>query len=70
MAKAIRADETALQHRQPSVTRRPWQDVAHRGDHSRSFAKTGGATYTSYANIDKAPERERGITIRTAHVGV
>ncbi|HLL30359.1 MAG TPA: elongation factor Tu, partial [Allosphingosinicella sp.] len=28
-----------------------------------------GATYTSYANIDKAPEeRERGITISTAHV--
>jgi len=29
----------------------------------------GGAQYTSYANIDKAPEeRERGITINTAHV--
>ena len=33
------------------------------------LAETGGATYTSYANIDKAPEeRERGITISTAHV--
>jgi len=29
----------------------------------------GGATFTDYANIDKAPEeRERGITISTAHV--
>src|SRR5215217_1582815 len=33
------------------------------------LAESGGATYTSYANIDKAPEeRERGITISTAHV--
>ena len=30
---------------------------------------TGGAAYTDYASIDKAPEeRERGITINTAHV--
>ena len=30
---------------------------------------TGGATYTSFDEIDKAPEeRERGITIATAHV--
>src|SRR3954462_5629749 len=30
---------------------------------------TGGATYTSYANIDKAPEqRERGLTTSTALV--
>jgi elongation factor Tu len=30
---------------------------------------TGGATYTAYDQIDKAPEeRERGITINTAHV--
>ena len=29
----------------------------------------GGASFTDYANIDKAPEeRERGITINTAHV--
>jgi elongation factor Tu len=33
------------------------------------LAETGGATYVDYANIDKAPEeRERGITISTAHV--
>ena len=33
------------------------------------LAETGGATFTDYANIDKAPEeRERGITISTAHV--
>jgi small GTP-binding protein len=31
--------------------------------------ETGGAEFTDYANIDKAPEeRERGITISTAHV--
>ena len=36
---------------------------------TKVLAETGGATYTSYANIDKAPEeRERGITISTAHV--
>ena len=29
----------------------------------------GGADYTDYSSIDKAPEeRERGITINTAHV--
>ena len=36
---------------------------------TKVLAETGGATYTDYANIDKAPEeRERGITISTAHV--
>src|SRR3954462_5134216 len=36
---------------------------------TKILAESGGATYTSYANIDKAPEeRERGITISTAHV--
>src|SRR5215510_3817808 len=36
---------------------------------TRILAKTGGATYTAYDQIDKAPEeRERGITISTAHV--
>ncbi|MDR6226964.1 elongation factor Tu [Desmospora profundinema] len=33
------------------------------------LAKTGGATATAYDQIDKAPEeKERGITISTAHV--
>jgi elongation factor Tu len=33
------------------------------------LAKAGGATATSYAEIDKAPEeRERGITISTSHI--
>ena len=33
------------------------------------LAENGGATFTDYANIDKAPEeRARGITINTAHV--
>ncbi len=36
---------------------------------TRILAKTGGATYTAYDQIDKAPEeRARGITIATAHV--
>jgi elongation factor Tu len=36
---------------------------------TKVLAETGGATYTSYDNIDKAPEeRARGITIATAHV--
>ena len=36
---------------------------------TKVLAETGGATFTDYANIDKAPEeRERGITISTAHV--
>jgi elongation factor Tu len=33
------------------------------------LSKVGGAVATSYDSIDKAPEeRERGITINTAHV--
>ena len=36
---------------------------------TKVLAETGGATFTSYDNIDKAPEeRERGITISTSHV--
>ncbi len=36
---------------------------------TKTLALTGGATYTAYDQIDKAPEeRERGITISTAHV--
>jgi elongation factor Tu len=36
---------------------------------TKVLAESGGATYTSYDNIDKAPEeRERGITISTSHV--
>jgi elongation factor Tu len=36
---------------------------------TKVLAETGGAQFTDYANIDKAPEeRERGITISTAHV--
>ena len=36
---------------------------------TKILAETGGAEFTDYANIDKAPEeRERGITISTAHV--
>ena len=36
---------------------------------TKVLAESGGAEFTDYANIDKAPEeRERGITISTAHV--
>jgi elongation factor Tu len=36
---------------------------------TKVLAETGGATFTSYDNIDKAPEEKaRGITINTAHV--
>jgi elongation factor Tu len=36
---------------------------------TRILAETGGATYVSYDQIDKAPEEKaRGITINTAHV--
>src|SRR6201990_35360 len=36
---------------------------------TKSRGKPGGATFTAYDQIDKAPEeRERGITISTAHV--
>ncbi len=36
---------------------------------TKVLAETGGAKFVDYANIDKAPEeRERGITISTAHV--
>jgi elongation factor Tu len=36
---------------------------------TKVLAETGKAQFTDYANIDKAPEeRERGITISTAHV--
>ena len=35
---------------------------------TKTLAATGGAEFTDYAEIDKAPEeRERGITISTAH---
>ncbi|MDH5488360.1 MAG: elongation factor Tu [Rhodospirillaceae bacterium] len=36
---------------------------------TKVLSETGGATFSGYADIDKAPEeRERGITISTAHV--
>ena len=36
---------------------------------TKVLSQTGGATFTAYDMIDKAPEeRERGITINTAHV--
>ena len=36
---------------------------------TKVLAEAGGAEFTDYADIDKAPEeRERGITIATAHV--
>ncbi|KAF9044784.1 translation elongation factor Tu [Hymenopellis radicata] len=36
---------------------------------TKTLAETGGATFTDYAEIDRAPEeRARGITINAAHV--
>ncbi|NQV83384.1 MAG: elongation factor Tu, partial [Rhodospirillales bacterium] len=36
---------------------------------TKVMADQGGAVFTAFADIDKAPEeRERGITIATAHV--
>ena len=36
---------------------------------TKCLAEKGMAEFTDYANIDKAPEeRERGITINTAHI--
>jgi elongation factor Tu len=36
---------------------------------TKILAETGGATFTAYDQIDKAPEEKaRGITISTAHV--
>src|SRR4026209_1941263 len=36
---------------------------------TKGLAETGGATYTAYDQIDRAPEEKaRGITISTAHV--
>ena len=36
---------------------------------TKILAETGGATFTAYDQIDKAPEeKERGITITTSHV--
>ena len=38
---------------------------------TKILAEAGGAEFTAYDEIDKAPEeRERGITIATAHVAV
>ena len=44
--------------------------LTHRNfSHHQVLAEAGGANYTSYDQIDKAPEeRARGITISTAHV--
>jgi hypothetical protein len=61
------AHEAALQHWH-DWSRGPWQDVVDGGDHEGS-GETGGATFTAYDQIDKAPEEKaRGITISTAHV--
>lgn len=36
---------------------------------TKTLSETGGATFTDYSQIDKAPEEKaRGITINSAHV--
>ena len=63
----IRADEAALQHRHDR-SRGPRQDVAD-GCASRQDPGRDRRHILAYDQIDKAPEeRERGITISTAHV--
>ena len=38
---------------------------------TKVLAEKGGAEFTAYDEIDKAPEeKERGITISTAHVSI
>ena len=45
-----------------------WQDDADGGDH-QGIVEVGGANFTPFDQIDKAPEEKaRGITISTAHV--
>ncbi len=40
-----------------------WQDVVDGCDHRRCWRRSGGATFTAYDQIDKAPEEKaRGIT--------
>jgi elongation factor Tu len=48
---------------------RPRQDDVDRGDHQGAGRVGHGTSFTSFDNIDKAPEeRERGITINVSHV--
>jgi predicted membrane GTPase involved in stress response len=65
--RKIRTQEAARQRRHHR-SRRPWQDDADGGDHGDQAKKFGGES-KAYDQIDNAPEeRERGITIATAHV--
>jgi len=66
--KKFSRNKPHCQHRD-DWSRGPWQDVLDGGRSPKVLAETGGATYTAYDQIDKAPEeRARGITISTAHV--
>ena len=63
----VRADEAARE-RGNDRSRGPREDDADGGDHGGQAAK-GLADFVPFDQIDKAPEeRERGITIATAHV--
>ena len=56
-----------MQHRNDR-TRRPRQDDVD-GSDNEGLAEEGGASFTAYDQIDKAPEEKaRGITISTSHV--
>ena len=62
-------NKAALQHRHDRPRHDHGEDVADGGDH-QVLAESGGATIKTYDQIDAAPEKARGITINTAHVGI
>ena len=64
----IRADEAACE-RGDDWARGPWEDDVDGGDHDGAGGRRGWRQKVAFDQIDKAPEeRERGITIATAHV--
>ena len=64
----VRADEAARE-RGDDRARRPREDDADGGDHEGPGEDRSSAKFVAFDQIDKAPEeRERGITIATAHV--
>ncbi len=68
MAKEKFERNEAARERGDDRSRGPREDDADGGDHE-GLAKKGLAEFVPFDQIDKAPEeRERGITIATAHV--
>ena len=66
--REIRSQQAARQHRHDR-SRRPRQDHADGGHHEGPRVEGHWRAFVAFDQIDKAPEeRERGITIATAHV--